>query len=216
MAVSKKGGKFLLVAKDDQHVVLSVRNLRRDPNAELERLEALDVYLLAPHARSAFLRLAQEAARMEPTFKVATQIGWFDDVFVLPDRVYPPQPPIKGMPPGWSRILVHLDAKDEDIHSRFHCSGSPQKSQEIFRLCRGNSRLMFAAADSFVGPCCKPFGLRAPGVQAVGKDGSGKTVLGVVAGATYGGVPTAVSVSVRLGTGLPTGSRSMAPRTTTR
>ena len=141
------------------------------------------------HARQAFLRLAQEAAKMEPTFKVATQIGWFDDVFVLPDRVYPPQPPMEGMPPGWSRILVHLDAKDEDVHSRFRCSGSPKKSQEIFRLCRGNSRLMFAAALSFVGPCCKPFGLRAPGIQPVGKDGSGKTVFSIIAGATYGGVP---------------------------
>ncbi len=186
---SKKGGKFLLVAKDEKHVVLSVRNLGRDPSAELQRLEALDVHLLVPDARQAFLRRAQEAARMEPTFDVATQIGWFEDVFVLPDRIYPPQPPIKGMPPGWSRILVHLDAKDDDIHSRFHCRGSPRKSQEIFRLCRGNSRLMFASAHSFVGPCCKPFGLRAPGVQAVGDPSSGKTVPGVVAGATYGGLP---------------------------
>ena len=48
---------------------------------------------------------------------------------------------------------------------------------------------MFAAALSFVGPCCKPFGLRAPGFQAVGEEGSGKTVLGIVAGATYGGLP---------------------------
>ena len=39
VGVSKKRGKFLLVAKDDKHVVLSVRNLARDPNAELERLE---------------------------------------------------------------------------------------------------------------------------------------------------------------------------------
>ena len=154
VGVSKKGGKFLLVGKDDKHVVLSVRNLRRDPSAELERLEALDVHLLVPQARSAFLRLAQEAARDEPTFNVATQIGWFDDVFVLPGRVYPPQPPMEGMPRGWSRMLVHLDAKDEDIHSRFHCSGSPKKSQELFQLCRGNSRLIFAAALSFVGPCC--------------------------------------------------------------
>ena len=138
------------------------------PSPSFERLEEINVYLLTPQARGAFLQLAQDAARTEPTFKVATQIGWFDDVFVLPDRVYPPQPPLKGMPRGWSRILVHLDAKDEDIHSRFHCRGSIKKSQEIFRLCRGNSRLIFAAADSFVGPCCKPFGLRAPGVQAVG------------------------------------------------
>ena len=38
---SKKGGKFLLVAKNDKYAVLSVRNLGRDPSAELERLEAL-------------------------------------------------------------------------------------------------------------------------------------------------------------------------------
>ena len=211
VGLSEKRGKFLLVGKDDKHVVLSVRNLARDPNTELERLEALDVHLLVPHARQAFLRRAQEAAKMEPTFKVATQIGWFDDVFVLPDRVYPPQPPIQGMPPGWSRILVHLDAKDEDIHSRFHCHGSPQKSQEIFRLCRGNSRLMFAAAFSFVGPCCKPFGLRAPGVQSVGKEDSGKTVLGIIAGATYGGVPDSSLGFGSAWNGTPNGLEEYGP-----
>jgi hypothetical protein len=93
------------------------------------------------------------------------------------------------MPPGWSRILVHLDAKDEEVHSRFHCSGSIKESHKIFQLCRGNSRLIFAAAFSFVGPCCQPFRLRAPGFQPVGKEDTGKTVFGVIAGASYGGVP---------------------------
>ena len=154
---------------------------------------------------------------MEPTFKVATQIGWFDDVFVLPDRVYPSQPPIKGMPKGWSRILVHLDVKNYDVHSRFCCSGSPKKSQEIFRLCIGNNRLIFAAALSFVGPCCKPFGLRAPGVQAVGNPASGKSVFGIIAGATYGGIPGSSLGFGSAWNGTPkTGSRNMAPRTTTR
>ena len=208
---SEKRGKFLLVAKDDKHVVLSVRNLGRDPSAELERLEALDVHLLVPHARQAFLQLAQKAARMEPTFDVATQVGWFDDVFVLPDRVYPPQPPIKGMPPGWSRILVHLDAKDDDIHSRFRCSGSIKKSQEIFRLCHGNSRLMFAATLSFVGPCCKPFGLRAPAAQAVGDPSSGKTVPGVVGGATYGGLPDSTLGFGSAWNGTPNGLEEYGP-----
>jgi hypothetical protein len=208
---SKKGGKFLLVAKDDKHVVLSVRNLGRDPNAELERLEALDVHLLVPGARQAFLQLAQKAARMEPTFDVATQVGWFDDVFVLPDRVFPPQPPVKGMPQGWSRILVHLDAKDDDIHSRFRCSGSIKKSQEIFRLCHGNSRLIFAATLSFVGPCCKPFGLRAPGFQAVGKEDTGKTVLGIVAGATYGGLPDSSLGFGSAWNGTPNGLEEYGP-----
>jgi Domain of unknown function (DUF927) len=169
------------------------------------------VHLLVPHARTAFLQLAQKAARMEPTFQVATQIGWSDDVFVLPDRVFPPQPPMEGMPRGWSRILVHLDAKDEDIHSRFHCRGSPQKSQEIFRLCRGNSRPMFAAAQSFVGPCCKPFGLRAPAAQAVGDPSSGKTVPGVVAGATYGGVPDSSLGFGSAWNGTPNGLEEYGP-----
>ena len=211
VGVSKKGGKFLLVAKDDKHVVLSVRNLGRDPSAELERLEALDVHLLVPQARQAFLRLAQEAARMERTFNVATQIGWFDDVFVLPDRVYPPQPPMAGMPRGWSRILVHLDAKDEDIHSRFHCHGSSEKSREIFQLCRGNSRLMFAAALSFVGPCCKPFGLRAPGVQFLGGADTGKTVAAVIAGATFGGVPDSSLGFGSAWNGTPNGLEEYGP-----
>jgi hypothetical protein len=104
VGVSEKRGKFLLVTKGDQHEVLSVRNLGRDPSAELERLEALDVHFLVPKARNDFLHLAQEAARMKPTFKVATQIGWFGDVFVTPSGVYPKQAPVKGMPKGWARI----------------------------------------------------------------------------------------------------------------
>ena len=106
---------------------------------------------------------------------------------------------------------MHLDAKDEEVHSRFHCHGSPQKSQEIFRLCRGNSRLMFAAAFSFVGPCCKPFGLRAPGVQAVGKEDSGKTVFGIIAGATYGGVPDSSLGFGSAWNGTPNGLEEYGP-----
>jgi len=189
VGVSAKQGKFLLVAKGDKHVVLSVRNLKRQPIEELERLEALNVDFILKSAQHEFLKRAQEAASMEPTFKVASQIGWFDDVFVTPSGVYPKQAPVKGMPKGWARIQVHLDAKDEDVHSRFRRYGSPFASNQIFRFCKGNSRLMFAAALSFVGPICKPFGLRAPGVQAVGDAASGKTVFGIIAGATWGGNP---------------------------
>jgi hypothetical protein len=211
VGVGQKGGKFLLVGKDGKYVVLSVRNLGRPGNTELEKLEEINVYLLTQPARQAFLKLAQEAAKTEPTFKVATQIGWYDDLFVLPDRVYPPQPPLKGMPPRWSRILVHLDAKDDDIHSRFYCSGSPTKSREIFQLCRGNSRLIFAAALSFVGPCCKPFSLRAPGAQFVGGADSGKTVTGVIAGATWGGVPNSTVGFGSAWSGTPNGLEEYGP-----
>jgi uncharacterized protein (DUF927 family) len=211
VGVSEKRGKFLLVAKGDKHVVLSVRNLRRQPVEELERLEALDVEFILKSAENEFLKRAQEAASMTPTFKVATQIGWFDDLFVTPSGVYPHQAPVQGMPKGWSQIQVHLEAKDEDVHSRFRCHGSSLQSKEIFRLCKGNSRLMFAAAFSFVGPICKPFGLRAPGVQAVGDAASGKTVFGIIAGATWGGNPDSTIGFGSAWNGTPNGLEEYAP-----
>jgi hypothetical protein len=211
VGVSQQGDKFLLLAKGDQHLLLSVKNLARDPSAELERLEVLDVHLLLPQTRYTFLGLAQKDATMEPTFQVATRIGWLDDLFVLPDRIYPAQPPLKGMQRRWSRILVHLDAKDDDIHARFRCHGSMPKSQEIFSLCRGNSRLIFATAFSFVGPCCKPLRLRAPGVQFVGPADTGKTVLAVVAGATYGGIPESSLGFGSAWNGTPNGLEEYGP-----
>jgi uncharacterized protein (DUF927 family) len=217
VGVSAKHGKFLLVAKGDKHVVLSVRNLTRQPKEELERFEVLNVDLILPKAQTEFLERAQEAASMEPTFKGATQIGWFDDVFVTPSGVYPQQTksayqaPVKGMPKGWSPIQVHLDAKDEDVHSRFRCYGPPYEAKEIYQRCKGNSRLIFAAAFSFVGPICKPFGLRAPGVQPVGDAASGKTVFGIIAGATWGGIPDSTIGFGSAWNGTPNGLEEYAP-----
>ena len=164
-----------------------------------------------------FSKRAQEAATMEPTFKVATQIGWFDDVFVTPSGVYPRAAiAVKGMPKGWSKIQVHLDAKDDDVHSRFRCYGSPLTSKEIFRLCKGNSRLMFAAALSFVGPICKPFGLRAPGFQAVGDPPAARPCSASSPARPGVVIRTALSVSARRGTARRTVWRNIAPPIITR
>ena len=211
VGVSEKRGKFLLVKKGDKHAVLSARALKRKPEDELERLEALDVDLILRKAQLEFLARAQEAVALPPTFKIATQIGWFEDLFVLPTHVYPQQPSIALMPKAWSRVLVHLDAKDDDVHSRYRCYGEQSASKEIFKLCAGNSRLMFAAALSFVGPCCKPFGLRPPGVQAVGDAASGKTVFGIIAGATNGGVPDSTIGFGSAWNGTPNGLEEYAP-----
>ena len=211
VGTSAKRGNFLLVAKGKKNVVLSVRGLARQPLEELERMEVLNISFLVAKTRNVFLAEAQAASQMEPTFKVTTQIGWSDDVFVTPSGVYPPQLPVKGMPKWWSRIQAHLDAKDEDVHSRFRRHGSALNSMEIFRFCKGNSRLMFAAAFSFVGPICKPFGLRAPGVQAVGDAASGKTVFGIVAGATWGGIPDSTIGFGSTWNGTPNGLEEYAP-----
>jgi hypothetical protein len=212
VGTSDKKGKFLLVTKGEEYVVLSVRALARNSGAtELERLEALDVHFLVPGSRTKFLAQAEAAAKVKATFKVATQIGWYDEFFVLPKRVNPPQLQIVGMPKGVSKFLVYLDAKDEDVHSRFYCSGSPEKCRAVYRLCRGNSRLIFAAALSFVGPCCKPFKLRAPGIQPVGDAGGGKTVFGIIAGATWGGVPGSTLGFGSAWNGTPNGLEEYPP-----
>jgi hypothetical protein len=211
VGTSAKHGKFLLVSKGEKHVVLSARNLRRQPAEELERLEALDVDIILKAAENEFLARAHEAVGMQPTFQVVKQIGWFDKFFVTPSRVYPQPATIKGMPEGWSAIQVHLDAKDDDVHSRFRCHGSPLRSQELFRLCKGNRRFMFAAAFSFVGPICKPFGLRAPGVQFVGDAATAKTVAGIIAGATWGGVPDSDIGFGSAWNGTPNGLEDYAP-----
>src|SRR5258708_2840259 len=76
VGTSKSDGKFLRVKKGDKHVVLSVRNLTHNPKVELERLEELNINLIVPAAQNDFLKQAQSAAGMEPTFQVATKIGW--------------------------------------------------------------------------------------------------------------------------------------------
>jgi putative DNA primase/helicase len=73
------------------------------------------------------------------------------------------------------------------------------------------ARLIFAAADSFVGPCCKPFGLRAPGVQFLGGADTGKTVAAIIAGATFGGVPDSSLGFGSAWNGTPNGLEEYAP-----
>ena len=98
-------------------------------------------------------RRAQEAAKMKSTFQVATQIGWFDDLFVLPDRVYPPQPPIQGMPPGWTNGLSCISTPRM---RRFIPASLPRFAAEVARDLsalteqNGNNRppASFAAGSS--------------------------------------------------------------------
>jgi Domain of unknown function (DUF927) len=199
---SEKEGRFLKVTRGAKHVILSLRQLGLNQKAEMQRLESLGVTLIMPQAQSEFIARSQEASYMAPTFKVATKIGWYQNAFVLPLSAYPK---------GQSKFEIHLSETNADVHSRFRCSGASEKMIELYRLCRGNSRLIFVQALSFVGPICEPFGLRAPAFQLVGKGGRGKSTPAVVAGANWGGDPRSDLGFATSWNGTPNGLEEYPP-----
>jgi len=83
------GERFLKVKVRDKAALLKVDGLRGANPAELTILTRLGEPLLTQPAIKEFIGRAQEQAREDPSFEVATKIGLRDDVFVLPDGLCP-------------------------------------------------------------------------------------------------------------------------------
>lgn len=88
--------RFLKVAVGDKSALLSVRQLVLHQKSELARLEELGVPLILPAAQAEFFKRAHDEAGKPPTLRVATKVGLRDYVFVFPDRVAPPKPPMSS------------------------------------------------------------------------------------------------------------------------
>ena len=86
----------------DKAALLKVDGLRGANPAELTILTRLGEPLLAQPAIREFIGRAQEQAREDPSFKVATRIGLRDGVFVLPDG---------PVPEGRSTVELSLDPR---------------------------------------------------------------------------------------------------------
>jgi hypothetical protein len=187
---SENGDSYLKVRVDKESALLNVDNLADARSGELKILTRLGEPLLASSARNKFLAEAQEEARKPPTFAVVTKTGWRDDVFVLPGG---------AVPNGQSDIELYFDPRYAHYHEKLREAGTPAGWRELARLCRGKTRLMGALALSFTGPICAAFGLEPPGLHLVAEGGKGKTTIGRVAAATWGGDPNPVN---RLGCGV--------------
>ncbi len=108
---------------------------------------------------------------------MATSTGWFGGAFVFPHG---------AVPKGDQTFEMYLDDAQRPIHQKFNCAGNKQGFDELYELCKGNSRLILGLAQSFVGPLtgitsCEPVAL-----QFHGKHGIGKSTAGVVASSTWG------------------------------
>lgn len=80
---------FLKVTVGQKTALLNVDNLADPRSGELKILTRLGEPLILPASRTEFLARVHDAARAEPTLKVAVKTGWFDGQYVLPPGLAP-------------------------------------------------------------------------------------------------------------------------------
>ena len=169
---------FLKVAVGEKTALLNVDNLADPRSGELKKLTPLGEPLIKPAARAEFLTRVHDAARAEPTLKVAVRTGWFDGKYVLPEGL---------APVGEANIVRCFDPRYAVYHRRLRQEGTVEGWLELARLCRGRSRLITGFCLAVSGPVCGAFGDEPPGVQVVSKGGMGGTTIGRVVSAVWGG-----------------------------
>ena len=178
MGENLDGERFLKVSVGTKTALLNVDNIAAPNSGELKRLTRLGEPLIKQQARTEFLGRAHDAARAEPTLKVAMKTGWFDGEFVLPEGLAPEEE---------THIERYFDWRYAPYHRRLRSEGSFEGWRALAELCRGRSRLMTGLFLALSGPVCGVFGDEAPGLQLVSDGGKGNTTIGRVVSTVWGG-----------------------------
>ncbi len=174
-----EGERFLEVAVGPKTALLNVDNIAAPNSAELKLLTRLGEPLIKAEAKREFIGRAHDAARAEPTFKVAKMTGYCcDGEFVFPEGL---------APKGETNIRRYFDWRYTPYHRRLRREGSVKGWLELVELCRGKSRLVMGLCLALSGPVCGKFGDEPPGVQLVSKGGMGNTTIGRVVSTVWGG-----------------------------
>ena len=135
--------------------------------------------ILTSKSRSALLKKLENRKTTSSSFKVVTKMGWSGSSYVLPDESF-----------GTSKKTIEkmFDGLDYQMVSKYRVKGTLEEWQEkIGSLCKGNSRLMFAASLAVTGPILRSVSEpRSGGFQIVGPTEKGKTTAAMVAGSIWG------------------------------
>jgi uncharacterized protein (DUF927 family) len=108
----------------------------------------------------------------------ATQTGWHDDRFVLPDRTY-------GRAGQDEELMFHTADRSEH---RYNLGGTLNGWRDrVARYCAGNSRLVLAVSAAFAAPLLYRLGQPNGGFHYRGGSSVGKTTALYVAGSVWGG-----------------------------
>lgn len=111
----------------------------------------------------------------EARARCVQQTGWYDQVFVMPDRTI-----------GQSKETV-LYQSENKIACQYMQQGTIEQWRDnVGRLCIGNSRLIFAVSASFAGMILHHGAQESGGVHFVGSSSTGKSTAQLVAASVYG------------------------------
>ena len=157
----------------------SMRRINTDPDALYIDLSNAGANVFSGDTQRQLLKRLENQKAKRPTFKVASYPGWHGSRLVFPDKSF-----------GSSKLPVETSFVDLDpqIMAKYRTRGTLQDWQDqIFALCLGNSRLIFALSLA-VAPLILPLvkGPRSGGFQLVGEPETGKTCAAMVAGSFWG------------------------------
>ena len=130
-------------------------------------------YAIEPGMHSRFISMLA-GVRTGHFVTNTAKVGWFGDVFVLPDAAI-------GAEDG-SIVLQTLDA----MAGLYQTAGTLEEWQEMAGLCAGNTRFTFALCAAFAGPLLRLAGLEGGGFSFEGPSSSGKTTCLQVAASVWG------------------------------
>jgi putative DNA primase/helicase len=144
------------------------------------RATLLRAGLLVGPTRKARERLSQFIQMQIPKARArcVSRVGWNDDMYVLPDETF------GEAQEGELTLFQSTSSTDHFLRS----AGSLEDWQsKVGRLCRGNSRLVFAVSAAFAGALVKLAGEESGGFHLRGGSSTGKSTAMIVAGSVWGG-----------------------------
>jgi putative DNA primase/helicase len=127
----------------------------------------------ARNCLSTYLQTCKPKKRMTCVSKT----GWYNNSFVMPDCVF-------GYPNDREELILQSEGP---CQNKYLVKGSlPEWQREVARLCRGNSRLLFALSAAFAGPLLNPLEAEPGGFHFCGGSSNGKTTTIKVACSVWG------------------------------
>ncbi len=113
-------------------------------------------------------------AKPEARARCVTRTGWYDPVFVLPDRT------IGDM----GELIIYQS--ENQTRSYCHAGTLDEWRQQVGKLCAGNSRLILAVSCAFAAMLLHHAGMESGGIHLVGASSGGKTTALRVAASVFG------------------------------
>jgi putative DNA primase/helicase len=143
-----------------------------DVRRELSRLGlAIGSGMAVKNKLSQYLTESAPKARA----RCVQQTGWFDNVFVMPDRTI-----------GENGEVVLYQSESKTACQYAQRGTLDEWRDNVASLCAGNSRLIFALSASFAGMILHHAGQESGGVHFVGSSSTGKSTAQLVAASVYG------------------------------